>query len=119
MVQLQLRLALPEVGGDDFVEALRSALRPAKLDSECLAVRLLRGVDEPGTICCLEDWSNEAAAARRVASEPFAQLLSLMEASPSPPGLEFRFVSEVRGLEFVESARERSSPQRSDAHEKE
>ena len=110
---------VPATGGEDFVEALRSALRPARLHKECLAVRVLRDIDEPATICCLEDWSSEAAAARRVASEPFSQLLSLMEASPSPPSLDFRFVSEVRGLEFVEAARGRLSPQRSDAQDKE
>ena len=119
MVQVQLRLRVPEHGADDFVEALRAVLRPVRLNRECLAVRIFRDLDAPDAMCCVEDWSNEAAAARRVDSASFSQLLGLMEASPSPPGLEFRFVSAVRGLEFVEAVRGRSSLQRSDAQNKE
>ncbi len=107
MVQILLRLTLPDPGGRDLVEALRSVTRPARLDRECLAAWVLQDVDVPEALCYVEEWRSEAAAVRRVGSAEFGQLLGLMEAAPSPPSLEFRFVSRTRGLDFVEDVRSR------------
>ena len=109
-------MTLPDPGGQHLVEALRSLTRPARLDRQCLAAWVSQDVDGPEALCYVEEWRGESAAARRVGSAEFGQLLGLMEASPSPPSLEFRFVSQTRGLDYVEAVR--SQPATPDPQEK-
>jgi len=60
-------------------------MRPARLDRDCVAARIMRDMDAPEAITCVEVWAREDALARRVASAEFSRLLAVMEALPSRP----------------------------------
>lgn len=106
MVNLLLRLTLPELGGRELVDALRSVTRPARLDPECITSQILRDSEAPEAVSYIEEWPSEEALIRRVRSAEFGGLLALMEAASAPPTLEFRFASTVRGLDYVAAVRE-------------
>lgn len=110
-------MTVPEVGGSGLIDALRAVQRPARLERECLAARILEDLEADGVVCYIEEWASNESVARRVGSDPFRQLLGLMEASLRPPTLEFRFVSEVRGLDYVEAVRERLTPRQDNTQE--
>jgi quinol monooxygenase YgiN len=97
----------PPGGAKDVVEALRSVMLPARLERSCIRAQILRDIDAPEVINYVEDWPELGDVERRIGSGPFAHLLALMEASPAPPSIEFRVVSEVRGLEYVAAVRAR------------
>lgn len=109
VVQLLLRLTLPPVGAKDIVEALRSVMLPARMERGCIRAQILRDIDVPEVISYVEEWPLQENLETRVRSGPFAGILSLMEASASPPSIEFRTVSEVRGLDYVAAIRNGSS----------
>ena len=104
MAYLLLQLTLPGSRQREVLEALRLVMRPARLDRDCVAARVMRDVDAPEAVACIEIWASEEALARRVASAEFSRLLAVMEALQSPPSLEF-VVSGVQGLEYVEAVR--------------
>lgn len=106
MVNLLLRLNLPEPGGREVIDALRSVTRPARLDPQCITSRILRDAEDPEAVSYIEEWLSEEALVRRVRSDEFGGLLALMEAAASPPVLEFRFESTVKGLEYVAAVRD-------------
>ena len=47
----------------------------------------------------------EADARRRIRSEDFTSILSVMECASEPPRIQFDFVSLTRGLDFVAEVR--------------
>ena len=52
----------------------------------------------------VEEWQTEADMRRRVRSDRFTSLLSVME-SAEEPHVTFDFVTTTRGLDYVEEAR--------------
>jgi len=55
----------------------------------------------------VEDWATEADIRRRVLSERFTSLLAVVEAA-TKADVQFDFVTERRGLEYVFEVREQT-----------
>ena len=49
--------------------------------------------------------ADDPSSVERLATERFSRLLALMETAAEPPTLEFRFVNETRGLDYVADVR--------------
>ena len=60
--------------------------------------------EEP-TVRYVEEWATEDAMRRRVRSQRFTRLLEVLESAPLPPRVEFDFVTETRGLDYVAEVR--------------
>jgi quinol monooxygenase YgiN len=99
-----------------MVDALRSVMRPARLERGCTRAQILRDVDTVESIDYFEEWQSPEDMQERIRSASFSRLLSLMEAAPSAPSIEFRDVSGVHGLEYVAAIRE-PSPIQAEGHE--
>jgi quinol monooxygenase YgiN len=78
----------------------------AQVDRGCGHVELARDADDASVLIYVEDWEDRDQLDRRIRSDRFGALLGLMEACPSAPQLELRFVSEVQGLDYVASVRQ-------------
>jgi quinol monooxygenase YgiN len=89
-----------------MVRALSRVMVSAQIDRGCDHVELTRDTDDASVLIYVEDWEDREQLERRIRSERFGALLGLMEACPTAPRLELRFVSEVQGLEYVASVRE-------------
>ena len=101
-------MTLPPEGHKSIVEALRSVMLPARLERGCTRAQILRDVDAAESIDYFEEWQSPEDMQERIRSASFSRLLSLMEAAPSAPSIEFRDVSGVHGLEYVAAVREPS-----------
>ena len=88
-----------------MVQALRSVMLPVQLGSGTAHAQLAADVDNPDVLWYVEEWAETADLVAEIQSPRFARLLALMETAAEAPTLEFRFVSEVRGLDYVEEAR--------------
>jgi hypothetical protein len=53
----------------------------------------------------MEEWATVADLEREIRSPRFIRLLSAMEDAPNPPSLEFRFIPQTRGLDYIEEVR--------------
>jgi len=77
----------------------------AQIDRGCDHVELTRDADDASVLIYVEDWEDRAQLESRIRSERFGSLLGLMEACPTAPLLELRFVSEIQGLDYVATVR--------------
>ena len=106
MVQLYVRLPTAETQTPDIVRALSRVMVSAQIDRGCDHVELTRDADDASVLIYVEDWEDREQLERRIRSERFGALLGLMEACPTAPLMELRFVSEVQGLDYVASVRQ-------------
>jgi quinol monooxygenase YgiN len=106
VVQLYVRLPTAETQTPDIVRALSRVMVSAQIDRGCDRAELTRDADDASVLVYVEDWEDREQLERRIRSERFGALLGLMEACPTAPLMELRFVSEVQGLDYVASVRQ-------------
>ena len=106
VVQLYVRLPTVEAQTPDMVRALSRVMVSAQIDRDCGHAELARDAGDSSVLVYVEDWKDKEQLERRIRSERFKDLLGLMEACPAAPRLELRFVSDVRGLDYVAAVRQ-------------
>lgn len=75
----------------------------------CLSAEIYKAVGIPNCVCYVEAWESEIVLQKMIASHHFSQLASLMELSSEPPDCQFRFISELRHLDYALQVREGSN----------
>jgi hypothetical protein len=105
MHQIYLRLTAPAGRMPEILQTLLAIRLPAQLDRDCVGTHLGVDLQDPDIVAYLEEWLSADGLDRRVASPSFRGLLCLLELAAEPPSLEFRDIAQVRGLEYVASAR--------------
>jgi hypothetical protein len=103
MVQLCLQLTVAPDRIQEAIQTLRVVMRPARLDRECAGATLSTSVENPTILCYTEDWQTPEPLIREMRSSRFTRLLEVMESATDTPKLEIRFISEIRGLDYVEA----------------
>ena len=109
MVQLTVRLTATSGRAHQLVEALHTRMRRTRRQSGCSDAHIAADVDEADAFWYVENWENVQALEDELRTDRFSQLLALMETSARPPLLEFRVITETRGLEYVTAVRETSA----------
>ena len=104
MVRLAVVLAAPARGTKQLVHTFRLLASPTSLEPGCLGCRVWTE-DHDSCVRYEEVWATEEAIRLRVQSEGFTRLLELLESAPEPPSLRFDFVTDTRGLDYVEEVR--------------
>ena len=104
---IELRIRLPTRPGEtaSVGQALATLTVSAQADRRCARAQIAADVEDPDTLIYEEEWLDEPSLAMRVRSERFNMALALMENCPAAPLLEFRFLSGVRGLDYVAEVR--------------
>jgi quinol monooxygenase YgiN len=105
MVQMTVRLTATTGRTCQLIEALHALMRQTRVHSGCTDAHIAADVDEADAFWYCEDWDSAQALESEIRTHRFSQLLELMESSPSTPTLEFRVISETRGLEYVTAVR--------------
>jgi quinol monooxygenase YgiN len=62
---------------------------------------------DESTVRYVEEWATEEAMRVRVRSERFTQLLEVLESAQEAPCVQFDFVIETRGLDYVAEVRKK------------
>ncbi len=104
VVRLAVVLAAPARGTKQLVHAFRLLASPTSLEPGCLGCRVWTE-DHESCVRYEEVWGTEEAIRLRVRSEEFTRLLELLESAPEAPTHQFDFVTETRGLDYVEEVR--------------
>ena len=105
MVQLCVRLTVAPDRVHEITQALRVIISRARADGNCVGTNLCADVENPTNLHYWEDWSTPAVMDREIRSSRFTRLMEVVECSTVPPVLEFRFFTDVRGLEYAEATR--------------
>jgi quinol monooxygenase YgiN len=106
VVRLGVALAAPASGSDQLVHALRLLASPTRIEPGCLGCQVWTEDNDETTVRYVEEWATEAAMRRRVRSKRFTRLLEVLESAPAPPSIQFDFVTETRGLDYVAEVRD-------------
>jgi hypothetical protein len=107
MVRLSITLTAGSPrGAEGLIEGLQYQVSSTQLEKGCLECGAWIGPDF--TVHYFEDWDTEPDVRRRVLSERFTSLLAVVE-SARQAHVQFDFVTETRGLEYVLEVREQAS----------
>lgn len=88
-----------------LLSAFRSLALMAQSESGFISSRLLLDTEEPNTLCYVEEWKSVEDLDEQIRSTRYTQLLALMEAATEPPDLRLNWVTEVKGLQYLETVR--------------
>ena len=89
----------------EMIQALRSLMLPLQAAPGFVSCRLFREADDANTICYAEEWHTPEDLDRQIRSSHYTRLLALMEEAAEPPELRLNWVTDVKGLEYLESVR--------------
>ncbi len=87
----------------ELLDTLRFLMGSTRLEPGCLDGAAW--AERDATVHYSESWATEADARRRVRSTAFTSLLGVMECASAPPLVQFDFVAQSRGLDYVEEIR--------------
>lgn len=106
MVQLTVRLVAVPDRVDDIVRTLlRVVMRPAQQLPGCHFAQVYQRVNEPLRIDYVEEWDDLAALRPQLSCERFSRLLEVVEMAAEAPEVEFRYISETHGIDYVGTQR--------------
>jgi quinol monooxygenase YgiN len=105
VVRLAVVLSAPERGSQQLLHALRFLALPTSFEPGCLGCRVSTEDDDRLLVRYEEEWATEEAMRLHVRSERFTRILEVLESALEPPEVKFDFVSETRGLDYVEEVR--------------
>ena len=89
----------------EAIKALRSIRTAAQMERGLISSRIYQEVDNPEALCFEQDWASEQELKSHIRSSCFTDLLMLMETAPAAPVLEVHSVTDMAGLEYVETVR--------------
>jgi quinol monooxygenase YgiN len=107
VVRLAVALVAPERGAQQLVHALRFLASATRLEEGCLGCRVWTEETDEFTVRYVEEWTTEESIRLRVRSERFTRLLEVFESAQEAPCVQFDFVMETRGLDYVAEVRNR------------
>ena len=109
MVRLSITLtAACARDAENLLEGLDFLIPGTRLTRGCIAC--YAWADADSVVHYLEDWATEGDIRRRVLSEAFTPLMALVEVA-GDAHVEFHFVSQTRGLDYVTEMRQRAANQ--------
>jgi quinol monooxygenase YgiN len=105
MVELLVRLTGTPGRSQALIQALRSVRGSLQLEGVCEGVRVASDVDDADVVWYCEEWPGIVEFEHHLRSPSFARLLAVIETAARPPLIEYRVVSETRGLEYLAAMR--------------
>jgi quinol monooxygenase YgiN len=105
MIELHLRLRARPHQATLLGDALQALARSVRLEPGCSEAHPWTQLGDPDCLDYVEIWESEAALCRALRTAHFTRLAALMETAAEPPALEFRIISEIRGLDLARHAR--------------
>src|SRR5262245_66627722 len=105
MVIAILEMTMPQGHESDTLRALRAFWDSTCALPGCRGGGVFQEVGGPGTALYIEIWREAAQLEVHIRSRAYEQLLAIVETAAAPPELRFDFVTETRGLAWVEQLR--------------
>jgi quinol monooxygenase YgiN len=105
MVQVVLKLVVHLRHSEQMVRTLRSLMLPLRAAPGFVSCGVYLEADRPEAICYTEEWRTPDDLNQRILSNHYTRLLAVMEEAVEPPDLHFNWVTDVKGLEYLEAVR--------------
>jgi quinol monooxygenase YgiN len=105
MVIAVLEMTMPRGNEAVTIGALRAFWDSTCALPGCVGGGVFQEAGAPGTALYIEMWQETAQLETHIRSREYHRLLAIMETAAAPPALRFNFVTETRGLAWVEQLR--------------
>lgn len=105
MVKVFLRLVVHPRRTAEIIQTLRSLMLPLHAAPGFIACDLYADAAAHNALCYAEEWRTTEDLDRQIRSNHFTRLLALMEEAAERPDLRFYWITEVKGLEYLEQVR--------------
>lgn len=105
MIIERVSLYAPAGRRDELCKTITTILAPTQVEHGCVSFRLCQSWLDEDTIIVESRWNSKDDLVRHLRSETYKKLLLVMELGTRAPVIEFFTVSEIRGMELIESAR--------------
>ncbi len=79
-----------------------------RAESGCIACDLYQSAEDEMRLILMEQWDSLADLERHIRLDNYRKVLAWIEMSVEPPEIRFDIVSNSRGLDMIESVRNRS-----------
>jgi quinol monooxygenase YgiN len=105
MVQVTLTMIAHPRRRAEMIQAVRSLMLPLQAAPGFMSCRLCQDTGDADTLCYVEEWHTAEDLDRQICSSHYTRLLAIMENAAEPPELRLSWVTEVKGLEYLEAVR--------------
>ena len=105
VILAMLRMKSSTLRTAEMIQALRALMRAARAEKGFITCQLYLDADDDLAIRYEEQWRTQKDFEDQLRSSRYTWLLDLMESATEQPVLEFHFVCETRGLEYVAAVR--------------
>jgi quinol monooxygenase YgiN len=100
-----LRIVVRAAKREELRRALAAWIGPTQVESGCMDCRILQEDNEPRSFRYEAQWKTQDDLMRHLRSEHYKRLLVLMDLGEEPPVVEFHTVTETKGLDLIQRAR--------------
>jgi quinol monooxygenase YgiN len=100
-----LRIVVRPARVEEVRRAFAAWIGPTQVESGCINLRILQETGQPHSFCYQAEWANQDDLMRHLRSEHYKRLLLLMDLGDEPPVVEFHTVTETKGLDLIQHAR--------------
>jgi quinol monooxygenase YgiN len=105
MVQVALTMVVHPRRTAEMIQTLQSLMVLLPAAPGFISCRLCQEADHTNNICYEEEWDTPEDLDRQICSSHYTRLLTLMDKAAEPPKLRLNWVTEVKGLEYLEAVR--------------
>jgi quinol monooxygenase YgiN len=105
MVIELMSISIPSSKRHEIGRAMASLVGPTQAEPGCLSCGLYQNWTNPDELRFEGRWETWDDLVRHLQSDIYKKFLLLMELSLAPPVLDFYMVSEIKGLNLVNEAR--------------
>jgi quinol monooxygenase YgiN len=98
-------IIVPSEIREQLGRAISSLLGPTRVEPGCISCLLYHDWSDANVIYIESRWETPNDLIHHICSDGYKRFLLLMELGAEPPTIEFLTVTEVKGLEFIESVR--------------
>ena len=105
MIIESVRIVVVPTKREQLRRALAAWSGPTGVESGCTSCRILQEDSAPQAFCYVAQWKTQEDLLRHVRSEHYKRLLALMDLGSEPPVVEFHTVTETKGLDLIQHAR--------------
>jgi quinol monooxygenase YgiN len=100
-----LRIVVRGGKREEMRRALAAWIGPTQVEAGCIDCRILHDEHEPHSFYYEARWKSPDELMRHLRSEHYKRLLGLMDLGEEAPVVEFHTVSETKGLDLIQQAR--------------
>jgi quinol monooxygenase YgiN len=105
MILVTLTLAPPPGARQEMIDVFWLIIGPIRAQPGCLTCGLYQEIGNGDQLLYMEAWETKEQLERHMRSGRYERVLAAMDASVQQPVLQYRTISAVKGLEYLEAVR--------------